>query len=457
MYYLWVLGDMATPEGVKYVVVGAGIHGLSTAYHLAVALRTSGRGSGKDILVIDKTAIAAGASGIACGVVRNNYFQPAMRELMAQCVEVWESDPKTYSYHPVGYMQISPESMHADVGSIYEQQKAIGYESEFIEGEADCLSYMKGLFDDWQAKGITSVLHEKKGGYANNTASIYGLATKAEGEGVRILTGAEVTGFEFASGSKAVSAIQTSKGRIDCEYVVVAPGPWVSRFWELLELPRRISVKGRDGHLHDDVAMWKYWCLEEGTLGVDPNMHKTNEGAMPPVLHVDSDAPLFADDDGSLITEEMWGIYYKPDFNFGGIQGGAAPYVVDQDPYQVAIDPYGPDSPDFIVGANFINMWCSALAHCQKRFEGQIRYYKNSDPSGGLGCFTPDSFPVFDVFRENVYVIADSNHGYKMIGVGKLVAQEILGESSRLLEPFRFSRYAEGKLHPVSCSPFPWS
>ena len=28
---------------------------------------------------------------------------------------------------------------------------------------------MKGLFDDWQAKGITSVLHEKKGGYANNT------------------------------------------------------------------------------------------------------------------------------------------------------------------------------------------------------------------------------------------------------------------------------------------------
>ncbi len=43
-----------------------------------------------------------------------------------------------------------------------------------------------------------------------------------------------------------------------------------------------------------------------------------------------------------------------------------------------------------------------------------------------------------------------------MIGVGKLVAQEICGEASRLLEPFRFSRYAEGKLHPVSNSPFPW-
>ena len=42
-------------------------------------------------------------------------------------------------------------------------------------------------------------------------------------------------------------------------------------------------------------------------------------------------------------------------------------------------------------------------------------------------------------------------------GVGQLAAQEICGEKSRLLEPFRFSRYAEGRLHPVSNSPFPWS
>jgi len=101
-------------------------------------------------------------------------------------------------------------------------------------------------------------------------------------------------------------------------------------------------------------------------------------------------------------------------------------------------------------------MWCSPLAHCQKRFEGQIRYYKN-EPSGGIGAFTPDSFPVFDVFRDNVTVIADSNHGYKMIGVGQLVAEELMGRRNGLLEPFRFSRFAEGRLHPTSSSPFPWS
>ncbi|NCF83408.1 MAG: FAD-dependent oxidoreductase [Proteobacteria bacterium] len=447
---------MAFPTSAKYVVIGAGIHGLSTAFHLALELKNCGRGSGEDILVVDKTSIGAGASGIACGVIRNNYFQPAMRELMAHSVSVWESDPEKYHYHAVGYMQISPECMREDVASIAEQQKQIGYESVFVEGAKASADYMRGMFDDWQARGITSVLHEKPGGYANNTSSLYGLADKAEAEGVRILTGVAVTGFESANGSDAISAVLTERGPIECDFVVVAAGPWAKSVWEMLELPRTVTIKGSDETLHDDIPMWVFWSLQEGTLGVDPELQKTNDGNFPPVIHVDSDAPLLSDIDGSLITEQMWGIYYKPDFHFGGIQGGAAPDKIETPPDDVKVDPYGTESPDYVVDERFAHMWCSALAHCQKRFSGQSFRYKN-EPSGGIGAFPPDSFPVIDVFRENCFVIADSNHGYKMIGVGKLVAGEICGSESALLKPFRFSRYAEGKLHPVSNSPFPWS
>jgi glycine/D-amino acid oxidase-like deaminating enzyme len=66
--------EMQLKEKVAYVIVGAGVHGLSTAWHLAKELRARGRGSGEDIIVLDKTGVAAGASGIACGVIRNNYF-----------------------------------------------------------------------------------------------------------------------------------------------------------------------------------------------------------------------------------------------------------------------------------------------------------------------------------------------------------------------------------------------
>ncbi len=62
------------PKGKKYVIIGAGIHGLSTALHLARELQGRGKGSGEDIIVLDKSGIGAGASGIACGVVRNFYY-----------------------------------------------------------------------------------------------------------------------------------------------------------------------------------------------------------------------------------------------------------------------------------------------------------------------------------------------------------------------------------------------
>jgi len=437
----------------RYVVVGAGVHGLSTAWHLAQELRARGLGGGDDVVVLDKGSVGAGASGIACGVVRNNYFQPAMRRLMAHSVAVWESDPTAFSYHPVGYLQAAPESMRAGVGQIHAEQQEIGYASVLIEGEAACRTYLDDLFGDWQAAGITNVLHEERGGYANNLASMRGLAAKAEAEGVRILTGVRVTGLDRSG--DAVRAVVTDHGTISCEQVVLAVGPWIRDLWAMLDLPATIAVRGREGQLHTDVGMWTYLLLQEGTLGVDPGLFTDTRGELPPVVHVDSDAPLY-DEDGELVTDQMWGIYYKPDFSFGGVQGGSMPVTVDKPIADVAVDPYGPASPEFVVSPDFARMWTAALAHCHRRFEGTRHLYKD-EPSGGLGCFTPDSFPVFDMFRQNAYVIADSNHGYKMIGVGALVARELLGEPQELLAPFRFDRYERGELHPTSASPFPWS
>ncbi|NOX29317.1 MAG: FAD-binding oxidoreductase [Actinobacteria bacterium] len=439
------------PQSVRYCIIGAGIHGLSTAWHLAKELKAAGKGSGADILVIDKSHIGAGASGIACGVVRNNYFQPAMRELMAHSVSIWESDPEAFAYHPVGYMQISHAGMRDDVASIYEQQQAIGYPSTFIEGADECDAYMLGLFDDWRATGITSVLHEHKGGFAFNQASLDGLEAKARAEGVKIIGHAEVRDLTIEGG--AVTAVVTNRGTISCDHVVVGSGPWVPHFWRMLGLPESTDILV-DGETVN-VPTWKYWALQEGTLQVEPGMLADNDGNVPPVIHIDTDVPLH-DDAGNLLVDEPWGIYYKPDFNFGGIQGGYMPSKVDKPFDEVAVDPYGEASPDFVVNDDFRLIWASALSFCHGRFEG-LAPKMSVEPSGGIGAFTPDSFPVIDTFLGNAHVIADSNHGYKMIGVGALVAKEIMGEVQDLLEPFRYSRYAEGKLHPLSNSPYPWS
>jgi hypothetical protein len=167
---------------------------------------------------------------------------------------------------------------------------------------------------------------------------------------------------------------------------------------------------------------------------------------VPPVLHVDSDVPL-VDDDGLVVTDEPWGIYVKRDRD--GVQGGAAPLPKG---HRFALDPY----PAGTVEPGFPDLFCAALSQCLGRFEGVRARYRDVR-SGGVGCFTVDNFPVFDHMRPNVYVIADSNHGYKMIAVGREVARVLLGEHSSLLHPFRYERFATGDLHPVSHSPYPWS
>jgi glycine/D-amino acid oxidase-like deaminating enzyme len=418
-------------RSVPYLVIGAGVHGLSTAWHLAE--------QDEEVLVVDKTSVAAGASGIACGVIRNNYFQPAMQELMAACVEIWESDPETLAYHGSGYIALGDGAQEDDLTTVFERQQRIGYDSELIMGEAEVAAHMRALFPDWRAPGLSVCLDEHQGGFAFNRDSMLGLASKARAAGASIEEGVEVTGFEL-DGSGAVMRVDTSSGPITPEQVVVAVGPWIAGLWEQLGLPRRLEVAGSERE------MWTYWYLQEGEIDVEPSVFVTADGSLPPVLHVDSTAPLH-DDARALVTDEQWGIYFKQDKH--SVQGGASPLPMG---HEFEVDPY----PTGTVEESFPDLWCAALSHCMERFEGSRPKYRQVR-SGGVGAFTADNFPVFDYMRPNVFVAADSNHGYKMIAVGREIARVLGGEHSSLLHPFRYERFATGDLHPVSNSPYPWS
>jgi glycine/D-amino acid oxidase-like deaminating enzyme len=425
------------PASVPVLVIGAGVHGLSTAWHLAE--------QGERVLVVDKQGVAAGASGIACGVVRNNYFQPAMSELMAACVEIWESDPEAFHYHGSGYIALGPAAQEPDLVEVHERHRRIGYDSELITGEAAVAAHMRELYPDWRAGGLTACLHEHRGGFAFNRESMLGLADKARAAGAEIAEGVAVTGFE-RDGAGAVTTVHTSAGDVAVEQVVVAVGPWIPLLWSMLDLPDRLDVHQPDGDVARDQPMWTFWYLQEGEAQFDPSEFVTADGSPSPVLHVDSDAPLHGDD-GALVTDASWGVYFKPDRE--SIQGGASPLTVGP---EFTVDPY----PTGTVEPGFPDLWCAALSHCLGRFEGARARYRQVR-SGGAGAFTADNFPVFDYMAPNVYVAADSNHGYKMIAVGKEIADVLRGGHSSLLHPFRYERFATGDLHPVSHSPYPWS
>ena len=90
------------PSSRPYVVVGAGIHGLSTAYHLAKELRDRGLGSGRDIVVLEKSEPGAGASGIAISFVSSDEEKYLIeieklikRQIPKETVEIVRTSTKT--------------------------------------------------------------------------------------------------------------------------------------------------------------------------------------------------------------------------------------------------------------------------------------------------------------------------------------------------------------------------
>lgn len=455
------------PEKSTYVVIGGGVHGLSTAYHLALELEESGSGSGADIVVLEKSHIGAGASGIACGVVRNFYFSPPMAEVIRVSVELFETDPAGFGYHPVGYIAAVPEVQAEDCVAIQQRQAEIGYRSDVVLGEQACTEHMRAIFPDWNGEGIEAVLHERQGGWAETMTTVQNLARLARSKGVRIFEGVEVTGIDLQDG--LVRSVETSAGSIETDLLIAGAGPWSGHVWRMLGLPAEVKVARKeqptspvgdsprieadgDGSAHETKPIVTYWKLQEGDYWLD-DVELTTANGEPPVVHLDHVVPLRSDRDGHVIEDGAWGIYYKLGRRGYGVQGGGVPIKLGPD---FELEPYGHDNPAHVVGDEFSDYFTAGLAWAHERFRGKSGEW-HTDPHGGIGAFTPDNYPVVDFALPNAYLIMDSNHGFKMIGLGKLVARDILGGGEDRLDAFRLSRYEKGVTHAVSHSPYPWN
>jgi len=111
-------------------------------------------------------------------------------------------------------------------------------------------------------------------------------------------------------------------------------------------------------------------------------MFDTADGGAPPVIHLDTDAPLYTDD-GRLITDELWGIYYKRDRH--GVQGGASPLTVDGD---VELDPY-PSTTN--VDDKLPDMWCAGRSPRDEPLRGLPQALQASPLGRRRPRFTADN------------------------------------------------------------------
>jgi glycine/D-amino acid oxidase-like deaminating enzyme len=193
-----------------------------------MALEKSGKGKGSDVVLIDKQGPGAGASGLACGCVRNLYMTGPLHSILRASAEVWESDPINFGFQQVGYVSIGEENQTEDYIKLNESQIESGYPSDLYSGK-QAHDFLKGMWPDFKTNNCDVVLHEHRSGYAGTHTSMWGLDQKCQQWGVQRVYGVAVTGYDMDAGS--VTAVETTAGRIQCDQVVVGAGAWTPQHW----------------------------------------------------------------------------------------------------------------------------------------------------------------------------------------------------------------------------------
>ena len=297
---------------------------------------------------------------------------------------------------------------------------------------------MRSLYPDWRAPGLTVCLHEHAGGFAFNKESMHGLADKARARRRRRSSRASRSPASRSTTRGAVTAVHDERGthrgrarrrgRRPVDRVAVGDA--------------RPAAPGSTCASPTAASPRTCRCGPTGTSrrARSPSTRRRSSpptGASPPVLHVDSDAPLHADD-GRLVTDEPWGIYFKPDRE--SVQGGAAPLPLGPSSRSTRTRP-APSTP--------ASPTCGRrrCRHCLERFEGVRPRYRQVRSGGRRAPSRPTTSRSSTTCAPNVFVAADSNHGYKMIAVGREIARVLQGETRRCC-----ARSATSASRPGTCT-----
>ncbi len=196
----------------EVIIVGAGGHGLATAYYLA-----SEHGI-RDIAVLDKGWLGGGNTGRNTTIIRSNYLWDESAAIYEHALKLWEDLSRTLNYNvmysPRGVMMLAHD--HHDVRVFRRHVHANrlqGIDNEWLNPEQArefCPPLDIGRTVRYPVLGAAL---QRRGGLARHDAVAWGYARAASALGVDIIQNCEVTGIDRDAGG-AVSGVQTSRGSI---------------------------------------------------------------------------------------------------------------------------------------------------------------------------------------------------------------------------------------------------
>lgn len=209
---------MNLPPTANIIVIGGGVMGASTAYHLAL------RGE-KNILLLEKEDFfGQGATGRCAGGVRYQFATEVnvrlSQESLPMLERLAEETGQTADYRQCGYLMFVTQESGADVFKRnIALQNRLGVPSVWLSGDEIRRRVPQMVLDD-----VIGGAYCPKDGLADPNSVVMAYVGAAARLGVRTLTGINVTGIETSGGS--VRTVHTNHGSVSAGTVVNAAGPW---------------------------------------------------------------------------------------------------------------------------------------------------------------------------------------------------------------------------------------
>ncbi|MCA1240879.1 sarcosine oxidase subunit beta family protein [Stappia stellulata] len=205
------------------VIIGAGGHGLATAYYLAKEHGVT------NVAVLEKGWLGGGNTGRNTTIVRSNYLWEESEGLYDHAMDLWQDLSQELNYnvmysargvmmlaHTVHDVQVFKRHVHAN--------RLAGVQNEWLSAE-EAKAYCPPLNIEKNIRyPVMGAALQRKAGVARHDAVAWGYARGADKYGVDIIQNCAVTGIRrHADGS--VSGVETSRGFIGAKKVgVVAAG-----------------------------------------------------------------------------------------------------------------------------------------------------------------------------------------------------------------------------------------
>lgn len=207
------------PAACDVVVIGGGVIGVMTAWHLAER--------GLRVTLCEKGRIAGEQSSRNWGWVRQQGRDPAELPLMVESLRLWERLAQEFGdalgFRRTGVMYLA--NAEADLAAFeawLPHARTHGLDTRML-GRAEVAERLKGSAGGWQG-----ALFTPSDARAEPWAAVPLLAQGAAARGALIVEGCAVRGLDRQGGR--VTGVFTEQGRIACEQVVLAGGAWSSLF-----------------------------------------------------------------------------------------------------------------------------------------------------------------------------------------------------------------------------------